>query len=86
MDKKPKQSKSPVQTSVPQKRRFSLKNLWSKLDGGKTYLGVLLWLIFKGLNAVEIISADQMNTLIWIAGSITGVGVGHKFTKALKTG
>ena len=63
-----------------------LKNLWLKLDGKKTSIGIAghtVWLVVN-LAAPKLADATQQNIGHLIIGHITGVGLGHKTVKAIK--
>jgi hypothetical protein len=56
------------------------KKLWNILDGRKTWIGVLLAVIYSGLVAQGVIARDE--SVEWVIMAVTGVGVGHKIVKS----
>jgi hypothetical protein len=56
------------------------KKLWNILDGRKTWIGVLLAVIYSGLVAQGVIARDE--SVEWLIMAVTGVGVGHKIVKS----
>ena len=64
-----------------------MKQLWTWLDGKKTNMGAALLLLWEGWQlAFPNLISDRWEE--WIGGIIaliTGVGLGHKGIKSLKT-
>jgi hypothetical protein len=56
------------------------KQVWGKLNGRKTLVGLLLAIIYSGLVAQGVIARDE--TVEWVIMAVTGVGVGHKIVKS----
>ena len=57
-----------------------VKSLWNTLNGRKTWLGILLAVVYSGLVTQGIIARDA--TVEAIIFAVTGVGVGHKLVKS----
>ena len=62
----------------------ALKNVWSFLDGKKTYIGGAIVFIAGGLKALEIISQEVFEVLVAIGGSITAYGLRYAVSKLFK--
>ena len=64
-----------------------MKNLWEKLSGKKTNIGMLLLLLAQGLRMfLPDLVPETVPEFIEYAGMILGgVGLGHKGEKAIQT-
>lgn len=62
----------------------ALKNVWSFLDGKKTYIGGAIVFIAGGLKALEIISQEVFEVLVAIGGSVTAYGLRYAIRKMIK--
>lgn len=60
--------------------KATTKKTWDFFNGRKTWIGVLLAVIYSGLVAQGIISRNE--ALEWLIMAVTGVGVGHKIVKS----
>lgn len=59
-----------------------LQQLWNKLDGGKTYLGLFLSVVYGGLVYNNLIERSEVIENILL--TITGLGLGDKARKAME--
>lgn len=56
------------------------KKMWSMLNGRKTWIGVLIAVVYSGLVAQGVIARNE--SVEWVIMAVTGVGVGHKIVKS----
>jgi len=56
------------------------KKMWGMLNGRKTWIGVLLAVIYSGLVAQGVIARSEAAE--WVIMAVTGVGVSHKIVKS----
>jgi len=61
----------------------SVKNVWDKLNGGKTFLGLFVLVVY--VIATENGYVDPNQDVLTAIEAVIGVGVGHKFLKAFKS-
>ena len=55
-------------------------NVWNKLNGKKTLLGLFLAVLYTGLVSQGILERNA--SVEWLITAVTGVGIGHKIVKS----